>query len=291
MNMPESQPTRQKFSDDEYLELYRLGAPDTWIAHHLNVSVSAVRERRLKLGLPSNFPSYPGQSSRMKIDPPMVLFYWMKGMNDHQIAYWLDVNKSTVRYWRNYMLRLPIQTTRPDTEYVWKLPLARFIKGIYPECGARNIARVLGIDERAVVQFACRKGFSSSRKEHMKKLHGGLYRQLTESEKEKLKQLSKPRKKRPSHPESPRTFTCQKCKRDFEALAFNRKYCDSCRNIKELHKSSLAYEVWNTRREFYNLAKDDPDKAKKIIGEMMDEGEDIKTILQVADMIIEKLEK
>lgn len=46
---------RKKFTDEEFLEFYRKGYSDSYIAKKLSVQVSSVRERRHYLGLPPNF--------------------------------------------------------------------------------------------------------------------------------------------------------------------------------------------------------------------------------------------
>ena len=93
---------RRKFTDEQFLELYRQGLGDREIARRLGVNVGTVWIRRKKLGLP---PNRPRGGPRKFTDEQLLSLYRM-GLTDREIAERLGVDRSGVCV-RRRMLGLP----------------------------------------------------------------------------------------------------------------------------------------------------------------------------------------
>lgn len=144
--------TRRKFTDEEYLELYRKGLPDNQIAKILAVDVRACWERRHKLGLPVN----PRPSRRRFTDDQLRKLH-SRGLTDLEMATKLGVSYDTVVRYRT-LLGLP-----PNKKLKWNYEK---VVTLYQQgFGVREVAKRTGIPESTITYFLRKKKILRPRKD------------------------------------------------------------------------------------------------------------------------------
>ena len=105
----------RRFSDEEFLKIYKLGWSDKRIANEFNVSHSSVRIRRFKLGMKCNF------NNKNSINPFSMKDY-IKKKYRNVVVYNREyrkrdyVRKQRFRYSREYYQRLEVKEHRREYE-------------------------------------------------------------------------------------------------------------------------------------------------------------------------------
>lgn len=124
--------------DEQWLKLYEKGLSDYKIAKVLGVSRELVRNRRRKLGLKANFPSYRNRFEQLK---EKFVELWEQGYTYREIRQVLGVSLRTISAWRK---RLGL------TDSMSKLQKRAFY--LYKVCRKDfdEIARELGLTEKKV---------------------------------------------------------------------------------------------------------------------------------------------
>jgi len=113
----------KKFTDEQFLQLYQQGLSDSEIARRLGVSVTAVWERRRRLGLPPNRPYRLLKSKRMR---DKFVELWLKGATYKEIMEILGISHGTVGIWRR-KLGLPVRCKIQRREYGYDRLLKDFL--------------------------------------------------------------------------------------------------------------------------------------------------------------------
>lgn len=89
-------PRRKKFTDEQFMKLYKEGLNDAEIARRLGVSATSVRDRRKQLGL----PPIRRKKKSPRVNPDIILKLSKQGLTVKEIARRLGVSKTTVSKWR-----------------------------------------------------------------------------------------------------------------------------------------------------------------------------------------------